>query len=102
MQDTRSTAVALAAALTIGIVSIAAVHAQQPPRPAPPATGAPPAQGGGNATAPAPAQGAANATPAAPAAPPARPIVPASASSIGAKPDAYYGQLVTIYATVEE
>ncbi|MEO7132628.1 MAG: hypothetical protein ABI024_00260 [Vicinamibacterales bacterium] len=96
MQDTRSTAVAVAAAITIAFVSIGALRAQQPPpqapAPAAPAMGAP-AQG---------AAAAANATPAAPAAPPARPIVPASASSIGAKPDAYYGQLVTIYATVEE
>ena len=45
---------------------------------------------------PAPAPGAQ------PAAPPAKPIIPASASSLGTKPDAFYGQVVTIYATVEE
>jgi len=96
MQDTRSTAVALVAAFTIGLVSIAALRAQQPPPAAPPATGAAPAQGVPAGTPPAPG------APPAPAAPPARPIVPAAASSIGAKPDAFYGQIVTVYATVEE
>lgn len=50
----------------------------------------------------------ANATPAQPAgggpggAPPPRPILPASASSIAAKPENFYGQVVSIYATVEQ
>jgi cytochrome c556 len=107
MQGTRSTGVALVAAFTITVISMAALRAQQPPAQQPPAGGAPTAQG-------APAQGAppqggagqgaqggrGGAAPE--AAPPARPIVPASASSIAAKPEAYYGQVVTIYATVEE
>ena len=103
MQATRSTTVALVAAFSTVVISMAALRAQQPPAPAAPAGGTAPAQG-------APAQGAAGqgapagrgGAPPADAAPPARPIVPASASSIGAKPDAYYGQIVTIYATVEE
>ena len=35
-------------------------------------------------------------------APPPRPILPAAASSIAAKPESFYGQFVTIYATVEQ
>ena len=109
MQVTRSTTVALVAAFTTAVISMAALRAQQQP----PASGAPASGAGqtqGNQTPATPTQGAAGqgaqggrggAAPA-DAAPPARPIVPASASSIGAKPDAYYGQIVTIYATVEE
>jgi hypothetical protein len=73
---------------------LAGVAAQQPaPPPASPAApqGQKPPQPG-------------NAAPAAPAAntPPAKPALPAAASSIAAKPEAYYDQLVSVYATVEK
>jgi len=106
MQDTRSTTVALVAAFTTVVISMAALRAQQPPASGAPASGS---QAQGNQTPGTPVQapagqgaqgGRGGAAPE--AAPPARPIVPASASSIAAKPDAYYGQVVTIYATVEE
>jgi hypothetical protein len=60
--------------------------AQQAPQkpPAPPATGA--------AQPAAPPQGGP---------PPPRPILPAAASTIAAKPDSFYGQVVSIYAPVE-
>jgi hypothetical protein len=86
-------ATALAAAMSIWIVTVVA---QQPPQPAPtpaapagnqpparPAGGGPPGGGGGQAPAP-------------------RVAVPAAASSIAAKPEAFYGQYVTVYATVEK
>jgi hypothetical protein len=68
---------ALAAAVTIGIVSMAA---HQPP--------AQPGNRGAGA-------------PAAPAAPAPRPAIPSAASSIANRPDAFYGQNVSVYATVE-
>ena len=84
MRASCTAALSLAAALTILIVSVAA---QQPtPQPAP---GPPPAKpedqppGGGQPPVP-------------------RAPVPAAASSIAAKPEAFYGQYVTIYATVEK
>jgi hypothetical protein len=78
---------ALAFALLVLVASLA-VRAQQPAQtqaPAQPATARPggPPQGGAPPT-------------------PPRPIVPATASSIASKPEAYYGQLVSIYAAVEE
>ena len=54
---------------------------------------------------PAPARGAAPATPAAaPAAPvpAAKPLVPVATNTIAANPDAFYGQAVTITASVEQ
>jgi hypothetical protein len=86
----------LAAAVMIWIAAVAGQTPQQPPPQKPPAE--PPAgqsgqgQGrGGQAGAPAQA---------APAAP--RPAIPAAASSIADKPETYYGQNVTVYATVEK
>jgi cytochrome c556 len=90
---------ALATAMTLWISSVAG---QQPPQ-QPPAQ--PPANPGGQqgqqgqgqrgAQGGAPAGGAQ-----APAAP--RPAIPAAASSIAEKPDNFYGQNVTVYATVEK
>lgn len=81
---------ALAAAVAVWIV---AVSAQQPPAP-----------GAQNASPAAPGQPPAgqNATPPANQPPPPRPAVPAAASSIADRPDAFYGQMVTVYATVEK
>ena len=89
---------ALAAVITVWFVSAAA---QQPPAQQPPAGGAPgqgqgrgAGQGRGGAPGGPPAGGA--------AAPAARPAVPAAASSIAERPDAFYGQNVTVYAPVEK
>lgn len=74
---------------------LATAAAQQPPPAAPPPSSPPgtqpPAQPG-------------NATPGAPGAatPAAKPAVPAAASSVAAKPEAYYGQYLSVYATVEK
>src|SRR4051794_14784413 len=107
-----------AATLTLVFVS---VRAQQPPAAAagqPPARGAapaeqPPARGAAPAEQP-PARGAApaeqpparGAAPegrgAAPAAPAAKPLVPVATNTIAANSDAFYGQAVTITASIEE
>jgi hypothetical protein len=74
---------------------IAALSAQQPPQQPPqsasPTPAQPPAQPG------APAGGGPGG-----GAPPPRAILPATASSVAGKPDAYYGQYVSVYATVEQ
>jgi hypothetical protein len=75
----------LGAAGALFVVTLTAAQGQRPPAPATNTT---------------PAQPAAQAAPAGP--PPARPILPAAASSVAAKPDSFYGQVVTIYATVEQ
>ena len=81
---------ALAAAMTMWI-GVAASGQQQPP-----AGGQGQAQGrGGQGRGGAPGGGA-------PAAPAARPAIPAAASSIADKPEMFYGQNVTVYATVEK
>jgi cytochrome c556 len=82
MKANRLGSLALAAAITAWIATVAA---QQPPQkpPAQPAPAAP-----GNQAAPAPAA--------------PRPAIPAAASSIADKPDTFYGQNVTVYATVEK
>ena len=95
---------ALAAALTVWIASVAAQQPAQPPaQPAPaqqppaqpPAGGQAQGQGrGGQGRGGAPAGGAA-------AAPAPKPAIPAAASSIAEKPDNFDGQNVTVYATVE-
>ncbi|MCC7176861.1 MAG: hypothetical protein IT177_00550 [Acidobacteria bacterium] len=87
----RAGTLALTAAALGLIVAVAVPHAQQPPagaKPAPPPAGAKPAQG-------------APAAPAAPA-PPQRPLVPVVASTLAAKPDAYFGENVTVMATVDQ
>jgi hypothetical protein len=56
----------------------------------------PPARGTAPATPAAPARGAA------PAAPAPKPLVPVATNTIAANPDAYYGQAVTITASVEQ
>ena len=78
---------AVAAVAALGItLAVAAGSAQQ--KPAPPT--------------PAPAQDPRPATPPAGGQPATRPTLPAAASSIAAKPEMYYGQLVSVYATVEK
>jgi hypothetical protein len=79
---------ALVIALLVLLASIVS-RAQQPP------AGQAPAQPAGRPAGGPPPGGAP------PAAPP-RAIVPATATTIAAKPDAFYGQLVSVYATVEE
>jgi hypothetical protein len=74
-------------------IFLAALQAQQPPQ-QPPAQ-APQAQPAGRGQAPAPAQPAA-------AAAPAKPYVPLAASTLANKPEAYYGEMVTVTATVDE
>jgi cytochrome c556 len=89
-------ATALAAAMILLIVTVAA---QQPPQPtpaaAPPSANQPPARPAGGG-APGGGGGGGGQAPA------ARVAVPAAASSIAAKPEAFYGQYVTVYATVEK
>ena len=81
---------ALAAATVMWTVSLAtSTSGQQPPQ-------KPPAQPAGEG------QRAQNAAPAQPAPAAPRPAIPAAASSIADKPDTYYGQNVTVYATVEK
>jgi cytochrome c556 len=83
----RFGSLALAAAMTAWIVS---VTAQQPPQ-KPPAE--PPAGQGGQRGGQAGGQGQQT---------PPRPAIPAAASSIAEKPDTFYGENVTVYATVEK
>lgn len=85
---------ALAAAMMVWIVSVAAQQPQQPAtqKPAPPPAG----QGGQGQRGPGGEQGGGAAAPA------AKPAIPAAASSIADKPDTFYGQNVTVYATVEK
>jgi len=97
---------AVAAGLTAWVVAVAA---QQPPRQPPqqPPAGQQPASQPGNQT---PRQSGnqtpgqpSNQTgpPAAPAPPAPKPAIPAAASSIAQRPDDFYGQNVSVYATVE-
>jgi cytochrome c556 len=74
----------LVAALTIWIASLAA---QQPPQQQPQTP---------------PPGNQAGAKPAPPAPPAPKPAIPAAASTIADKPEAFYGQNVTVYATVEK
>ena len=90
MYDTSFRRLAFGVAGAMFVISFA-VSAQ---RPQAPATNTTPAQPAGQA---APAGGGPGG-----GAPPPRPILPASASSIAAKPENFYGQVVSIYATVEQ
>jgi cytochrome c556 len=93
MKANKFGSLALAAAMTIWIVTVAAQQPPQQPPAQPPAgqsgqgqgrgQGGPP--GGGGQAAPAP-----------------RPAIPAAASSIAEKPETFYGQNVSVYATVEK
>ena len=83
---------ALAAAMTIWIVSVAAQQPTQPPA-------QPPAGGGGGQGQ---GRGGQGGPPGGGGAPAPRPAIPAAASSIAAKPEMFYGQNVTVYATVEK
>ena len=85
--------VALVGALSLWMVSMAA---QQPPQPPPPPAGQ--AAGAGQDQ----GRGGRGGGPPGGAAPAARPAIPAAASSIAEKPETFYGQNVTVYATVEK
>ena len=90
------------AMLTILFVSL---RAQQPPAPAQqPATAQQPAPAQPPATAQPPAAGqpAGRGAAAAPAAPAAKPLVPVATNTIAAHPDQFYGQAVTITASIEQ
>ena len=93
-----SYAVTMVAAICVTVVAVAARGAQQPPAPA--STQQPPTP----ASTPPPAQPQEQRPPAPtpPAQPAARATLPAAASSIAAKPEMYYGQYVSVYATVEK
>jgi cytochrome c556 len=95
MSAFRSPSITLAAAGAALVVSLIAVSAQQPPQPPPGQPDAPPARGGQG-------RGGGPGGPGGGQAPAARPAIPAAASSIAAKPDAFYGQYVSVYATVEQ
>ncbi len=89
----RAGSLVLSAALLAGLFMVAVPRAQQAPA----------------AQTPAPAQPAAGqkpdpatAKPAEPAAPAAKPLVPVVASTLAAKPDAFYGESVTVMATVDK
>lgn len=77
--------------LALSFASLSAIGAQQPPPaqqpPAPPAKPAAPATP--------PAAGA-------PAAPAPKPLVPVATNTLSANPDAFYGQAVTVTASVEQ
>ena len=90
--------VLVTAALTIGIASFVALGAQQPPAPAAPAGQAPAAQGQRGQG----QRGQRGQTPAKPAGPAAKPLVPVVASTVAAHPDAYYGEEVSMTATVDQ
>lgn len=92
-----SYAVTMVAAICVTVVAVAAGGAQQPPPQQPPQPPAP-----ASTPPPAPSQDQRPPAPPAPAQPAARPALPAAASSIAAKPDMYYGQYVSVYATVEK
>jgi hypothetical protein len=68
------------------MILFVSLRAQQPPAPA--TTPAQPAGRGG--------------APAAPAGPPPKPLVPVATNTIAANPDAFYGQAVTITASVDQ
>jgi cytochrome c556 len=87
----RFGSLALAAAMTGWIVSVTA-QAPQPPAKPPAGQAAQGQRGNQSGNQPA----------AAPAAPAPKPAIPAAASSIAAKPESFYGQNVTVYATVEK
>src|SRR5215210_2154733 len=80
---------AAAAVLALTIASFAVLRAQPPEQPKPAAPATPPAAG-------------APATPAPPAAPAPKPLVPVATNTVAANPDAFYGQAVTITASVEQ
>lgn len=89
---------AVAGALSMLLASLAAPLAQQQPAPntqkPAPGTQKPAAE----TQKPAPE----TQKPAAPAAPPAKPLVPLAASTLASQPDKYYGETVTVTASVDQ
>jgi len=89
----HSTRRASVTALALSIALFVTLRAQQPP----PASGAqPPATPAGRGGQPSAPQ------PATPPTPQAKPVVPVATNTVNAHPDAYYGQGVTITASVEQ
>jgi len=84
MHDPLKTRFGAAFVLALTIASLAAPRAQQPPPPAAPPKPATPA------------------APAAPAAPAPKVLVPVATNTVTANPDAFYGQAVTMTASVEQ
>lgn len=96
---------ALVAAMAAWIVTVAAQQPPQPPQPPaqPPVSGNASGQAAPGNQGPGQPGAKGNVPAAAPQAPPApRPAIPAAASSIADHPDRFYGQNVTVYATVEQ
>jgi cytochrome c556 len=96
----------LAFALALTMAPLAMPTAQQPPaaqptQPPPPAQPAQPPPPAQPATPAAPAAPGAPTAPAAPAAPP-KVLVPVATNTLTANPDAFYGQAVTVTASVEQ
>jgi len=90
---------AFAAACAVIVVGVGLI-AQQPPAPRPAEPPAqPPAEAGRGGQ-----RGERGAPPAGqpPAAPPAKPLIPVATNTVNSNPDAYYGQGVTITASVEQ
>lgn len=91
---------ALLTAAALGLaVTVATPRAQQPPaagaKPPAPQGGAQPPAGGQKPAAP-------GAPAAQPAAPPQKPLVPLVSTTLAAKPDAYFGENVTMMAIVDQ
>lgn len=87
----RLCTLALVAVAAVAFVSASVLRAQQPAQPPTPAQ--PPGQPQGQRLGGGPGGGGQPAT---------RPALPAAASSIAAKPEMFYGQYVSVYATVEK
>lgn len=86
-------------AVAMLMVLFVSLRAQQPPAapPTPSTTPVAPTTGPGSAGSPAP-----TVVPAPPGAPPPKPLVPVATNTIAAYPDAFYGQSVTITASIEQ
>ncbi len=94
--DSRRAGTMVLTAAALGLIIAIAVPSAQQPAPAP-------AQGAKPAAPAAPGAPAAPAAPgAAPAAAPQKPLVPIVASTLAAKPDAFYGENVTMMAIVDQ
>jgi cytochrome c556 len=103
-------AILTAAALGL-VITVASPRAQQPPpasgaKPAAPEAGAQPPAAGAKPQEPAggakPQEPAGGAKPQPPATPPPKPLVPLVSTTLTAKPDAYYGENVTMMAIVDQ
>jgi hypothetical protein len=99
MHDPVNTRFGAAFVMALMMAALAAPRAQQPPAtPAPPQQPAPAAP----ATTPPATPPATAPAPAAPAAPAPKVLVPVATNTVTANPDAFYGQAVTMTASVEQ